>query len=161
MADLGLPGAPVPIGEDRAPIWPDGLVGGIAHDDSHCLAALARTQDAAALGIDLEPDLPLERALWESVLTPNEHSWLDSRPMETRGRLARLIFSAKECAYKGQYPLTRTLCAFTDMRVEIDAAGGAYAAVLLRDLDRIPGGTRLEGRFAVTEGVIVTALVLR
>ena len=34
---------------------------------------------------------------------PEERRWLDSLPEEVRGRSARLIFSAKECAYKLQY----------------------------------------------------------
>jgi 4'-phosphopantetheinyl transferase EntD len=74
--------------------------------------------------VDVEPDLPLEETLWDSVLTPDELAWLSARPAGERGRLARLIFSAKECAYKLQYPLTRTLYGFMDMRVEMDVPAG-------------------------------------
>ncbi len=159
MDALGLPKRPIPMGRDRAPVWPEGVVGSISHSDAFCLAAVARSDRVLALGVDVEPDLPLEETLWDSVLTPDELAWLSARPAGERGRLARLIFSAKECVYKARYPLTRTLHGFTDMRVDLDLPAGAYRAVLLRDIGS-SGRESWMGGFHSEGGVILTFLVL-
>src|ERR1700720_1454604 len=51
---LGAGSTHVAIAEDRAPIWPGGVVGSITHTGDFAAAAVAWAADVAALGIDSE-----------------------------------------------------------------------------------------------------------
>lgn len=161
---LGLPGAPVLRASDRAPVWPEGFVGSIAHTRSRergfCGAAVARASDARSLGLDVEFDTPLERALWARVLTEGERALIEQRPESLRGYLSKLVFSAKECAYKCQYPLSKQFLEFHDVEVTISEERHEVSAVLLRDAGPFEGGTVFAGRFARQGGVIATGMTL-
>ena len=103
LADMGQPPAPIPMGADRAPIWPDGIVGSIAHCHTACIAAVAPAGQRAGIGIDIEPAAPLPLEIWSTVLTPAERNWLAAQPVARRGLLAQRIFVAKEATYKARY----------------------------------------------------------
>ncbi|MCA0995295.1 4'-phosphopantetheinyl transferase family protein [Alloyangia pacifica] len=112
LRQLGLPDQAIPKAEDRAPVWPDGVVASITHAGGICLAMAARAQDWRALGIDLELDAPMEPRLIPAIGSVPELSRLSPLPFERAGVR---IFSAKEAAYKAQYPLTRSLFGFEAM----------------------------------------------
>ena len=160
MAALGLPPAPVLHGADRAPVWPEGLTGSIAHCATACLAAVARQHDIRALGLDLEENNPLPDDLIETVCTPVERSHLAALPRSERGALAKRIFCAKEASYKAQYPLSRTLFDFHTLQIGFDDAPGAFTARFLRAVPPFDAGTVLRGRLATGNGLIVAAVVL-
>lgn len=103
----------IPHGADRAPVWPAGVVGSISHSGSDCLAAVTRA--LRGLGLDIEPDLPLEEGLWPAILTGPEREFVMAQAEP--GRAAMAIFSAKEAAYKAQYPLSRQVFGFERMQV--------------------------------------------
>ena len=44
----------VGVAQDRSPIWPDGFVGSISHSDRWVWAAVAKSEDRPAIGIDTE-----------------------------------------------------------------------------------------------------------
>lgn len=161
MAALDLPPAPVLHGADRAPVWPGGLTGSIAHCATACLAAVARQGDIRALGLDLEEDTPLPDELIETVCTPAEREGLATLPRAARGALAKRIFCAKEAAYKAQYPLSRTLFDFQTLRIGFDGPPGHFSARVLCPVPPFATGTCLNGRLATGGGLIVAAVVLR
>src|SRR6202165_5059978 len=51
---LGAGSTHVAMAADRAPIWPDGVVGSITHTGNFAAAAVAWAADIAGLGIDSE-----------------------------------------------------------------------------------------------------------
>jgi len=159
LAALGRFGEPVASGRDRAPRWPSGLVGSIAHSRSHGIAAVAEEGRLAALGIDIEPDSPLPPDLAPLICDRAESAWLQAQPAEERGRWARLIFSAKEAAYKCQYPLSRTMLGFEAFRITF-LPGARFAAEFCRQARRFRPGDVLEGRFAFCQGQMITAVAL-
>lgn len=106
----------LPMGTDRAPVWPAGLAGTISHSDLLCLALVGPAL-AGTVGLDLEPDAPLDPALWDTILCPEELAALPEGS-ET-GRAVLAVFAAKEAAYKAQYPLTRRLFGFHDLEVRL------------------------------------------
>jgi 4'-phosphopantetheinyl transferase EntD len=161
MAALGEPPAPILQGEDRAPIWPPGLVGCITHTDSRCAVAVARVADGfRSLGLDIESATPIKPELLRIICLPEERAYLDSQPAGERGLLGKLIFSAKECAYKCQYPLSRTFLDFHAMRVYPDLAGGGFVAVFQRAAGPFAAGDELRGRLLVDQGYLMTAMAL-
>jgi 4'-phosphopantetheinyl transferase EntD len=115
MQRLGYSAAAIPRDASGMPLWPAGLVGSLGHDETVAVAALARAQDAAGIGIDVEPALPLPAEMRDLVLTPRERENLPD-PL-----VARIVFAAKEAVYKAAYPLDRAFLEFADIEVDLGA----------------------------------------
>lgn len=160
MAALGLPARPIPAGPDRAPQWPPGVAGAISHSADLCIAAIARMDDGiVALGLDIEPAEPLDPGLVAEICTPGEAAWLAVRPQP--GLLARAIFSAKECAYKAQYPLSGAVLGFHAMSVALDLSAGRFRARFEAAAGPFAAADEIEGRILIAGGHILTGLTLR
>lgn len=160
MEKLGLTPRPVLATRARAPSWPRGLTGSLSHNDTTCVAAVARASQVRSLGIDVEDDTPLARDLVATVCTLEERAWLATQPEETRGRLAKLIFSAKEAVYKCQYPVSHRVLDFDAVLVTPDVDTGQFEATFLEATGPFRLYDRLNGRFAVHAGLIHAAVVL-
>jgi 4'-phosphopantetheinyl transferase EntD len=164
LARLGLPDTPVLRASDRSPVWPDGFVGSIAHTRNRhrgfCGAVVARATHVRSLGLDVELDEPLEPKLWPRVLTAREHSWLNQKPDSERGFWGKLVFSAKECAYKCQYPLSHQFLEFADVDVTFSETGNELFAVLGRCAGPFPSGAVFAGRYARQDGIVATGVTV-
>lgn len=161
MRQLGEPARPVRSGDDRAPIWPDGLTGSISHCSTACIAAVARKDEVRSIGVDVEEDKPLWPEVIPTVCTITERAWLATLPEEDAGRMARLIFSAKECAYKCQYPLSHALFGFEMFEITLDLDTGQFEATFTADAPPFRRGEYLCGRFSIGHGLIVTAMTVQ
>ncbi len=150
MAALGLPPASIPMGLDREPVWPAGLEGSIAHAAG---VAVAAVRVGRPLGIDIEEDGLIEPDLWPVICHPDE---LVDLPHEDRGRLVRQIFSAKEAAYKAQFPLTRSLIGFDMLILRLE--GGGFTARFRHAVGGIAAGHELRGRRMLAEGLILSGV---
>ena len=156
LAQLGFAPQPLVTGPDRAPRWPDGAVGSIAHTDGLCLAVCARRADWRSLGVDIEPDRPLADELQSYVLRPEELERVGAESGADRAALA--TFCAKEAVYKCQYPLSNQMLEFHDVRVELDATGSFTAEILVA-----PTGAPwrlVHGKLALTSGHLFAAAAL-
>jgi len=160
MTSLGIAACAIPAGADRAPIWPTELVGSISHCATACLAVVGRRSDVASLGVDLEHETLLADNDLRIVCTETEIRWLKRQPNDLRVRLSTLIFSAKECVYKCQYPLTRHVLEFADLSIDLDLRTAAFNAEFNCQAGDFRKGHRLSGRFSVGNGLVVTALSL-
>ena len=120
----------------RAPQWPSGVVGSITHTGpvpgGYCGVAVAATQDLLTVGFDAEAGQSLSPDLWSQVLTPAESARLLTFPADRRPRLARLAFSAKECFYKAQFPVTHRFLGFEDVEVSIDESSSTFEVRVVR-----------------------------
>ncbi|KAA0970582.1 4'-phosphopantetheinyl transferase superfamily protein [Aureimonas fodinaquatilis] len=161
MAQLGLHPQAVAVAPDRSPVWPAGLVGCISHSASLCGAVVARQADGVrALGLDIEEAQPLEPDLWQEICFDSELDYLHGLPEHEAGLMAKVIFSAKECAYKAQYPLTNELFGFEAFRVLPDLQAGRFTAIWAMDVAGFTKGQTWKGRLLVTGGHILTGLTL-
>ena len=159
MGQLGLPALAIPMQPDRVPLWLEEVTGSITHSATACLAAVTRRGPLRGLGLDLEPDDPLAPDLWETICLPAERDWLESQAEAQRGRLALLIFSAKEAAYKAQYAVSRQLFGFDALHVRIAPETRGFTATFQRGIGPFQAGARLQGRYAVTQSHVLTAVV--
>lgn len=102
---LGHPAPDIPIALDRAPLWPQGSAGSIAHTREYC-ACFAIAHPGWQAGVDIE-GVASGDAL-ESILTvtanEGERSLIARQTTLPRDRLATLLFSAKETLFKALYP---------------------------------------------------------
>lgn len=160
MRALGHPANAILHGADRAPVWPEGLVGSISHTDDLCLSALASASRFSSLGLDLEEDADLPCEIWQDVCTITERAWLSVQPEAMRGRLARLIFCAKECAYKLQYPTSGQMLDFDAFEITLDLETCQFEATLTRPVPNFAERTRFSGRFATGMNMIMTGMAL-
>lgn len=161
MRALGVEPVAVPAAPDRAPLWPQGIVGSISHCRDLCAAALGRRADGfVSIGLDIEPAEALDPDLVSTICVDEERDWLAAMPEAERGILARTIFSAKECAYKCQYTLSRQLLDFHAMTIRIDAEGRRFVAEFNATAGPFATGDRLDGRFSIDAGHIVTGMAL-
>ena len=140
MAVLGEQGE-VGVGDDRAPIWPDGLSGSITHTRD---IALAVVQRGGAIGIDLEPECSVTPDLWPEILLPGEMA----KPAD-----ATAIFCAKEAVFKAQYPLTRQMFGFDRIAIALD--GQHFTARFVTETGAIAAGTQWPGHLIRLHGHIL------
>ncbi len=154
----------LPMGEDRAPIWPAGFTGSITHSNGLALAGVARlgTSQGAirGIGLDLELATPLAPDLWDEILMPPEHEWLQTQPENEQGILAKIVFSIKECAYKAQYPASKTLLDFNAFAISFSIKTGVFTATFQIDTAPFKQGDVIRGKLALIDGMILTAAAL-
>jgi len=162
LASLGLPGGALLRNEDRTPVWPAGVVGSISHCDGLCVVAVARASDVGGIGVDVEPDLPLGPDLWPRICTATELATLvGPAPQDERGRVARLVFSAKEAFYKSVFPSLREVLGFHQVELQVDWRASRFEGRMDAALtDRLPGGRAPAGRFARRGGFVLTGATL-
>lgn len=172
LLELGVRAAEILNGPDRAPIWPEGVRGSITHCDRCAVVAVTRAE-VGTVGVDVEHREELKRELWKTVFLPREIDALDAVfSSDERGRMALVLFSAKESLYKAQYPRTTKFMSFHELHVALvpDArvpgagsvictfqndvgaldAGGFARAEVARGryrLDALPGGEVVTGVF--------------
>lgn len=155
---LGLTDQPLPMRPDRAPLWPAGWVGSISHSQTACLAIAAPVPQFRGLGVDLEPATPLEPDLWETILTPGERQWISALPQGDHGFTAKLIFSAKEAAYKAQYPISEHLFGFENLQIIITAQ--MFTAHFIAPTPGIPAGSQFKGAWRLAGDQILTLVTI-
>ena len=112
LEQLGINNSIIPIGKDREPIWPEGIVGSISHCDSLTGAIVAKSLDHISLGLDIEEIGRVTPDLWDLVFTENEKNYLFRLSDEDILVQSTAIFSIKEAFYKFQHPLTKTFLDF-------------------------------------------------
>ncbi|MDQ2066224.1 4'-phosphopantetheinyl transferase superfamily protein [Xinfangfangia sp. CPCC 101601] len=153
LQHLGLPGRAIPAHADRSPLWPLGISGTITHSRSACLAAV---RHGAGIGLDLEEAEGLERDLWPSILSESEQLWAYDQP--DPGLAAKLIFCAKEAAYKAQYSHSGQLFGFESLKITV--TGEAFTASFNENIAPFRKGDAIKGRWGLASGHILTAAAL-
>lgn len=119
LTQFGVENGVIPADENRCPVWPEGIVGSIAHSKDYCLVAVAWEKELRGIGVDIEPAVDLESDLWPIVLTDRERDWLSSIEACSRGLFAKVLFSAKESFYKCWYPGHRRFLEFHDVAIDL------------------------------------------
>lgn len=150
LAALGLAPAPLPMGPDRAPVWPDGISGSIAHAAG---IAIAVARNGPPLGVDVEADAPLPPDLWPVITTQAER---DALPEGESGRLIARIFAAKEALFKAQHPERRAMFGFDAVTVTLANTG--FHARFVTSAGAFRPGDIIGGRLAVAEGLILAGV---
>ncbi len=151
LRDLGAPPYAIPADAHRAPVWPAGIVGSIAHCPGLCAAIVGQRPLRQAIGLDVETRGPLKDRLRAVVATQFEQADIARQ----RGRLAcdpyKLLFVAKEALFKFTFPVTRQFLEFHQARVRLGFDGGFEAEV--------GKSMRFAGRYGVTDRFILAGMV--
>jgi len=88
LSALGVFDVDLSIGRNRAPIWPNQIIGSITHvqrgSSGYCAAAVARRDEVSALGIDMEYDSGLTPPAWPRFLSEAELHEISALPAPDR-----------------------------------------------------------------------------
>ncbi|MCX4092214.1 4'-phosphopantetheinyl transferase superfamily protein [Nocardia sp. alder85J] len=160
MAGLGHGDVPVLRGDRNVPQWPAGVVGSITHKDGYYAAAVADAGQWRAVGIDAEDNAPLSAGGVTRMATPAEVAWLAEVGDRDGVHWDRMLFSAKEAVYKAWFPLTGREIGFKDVRVTFGPGAGEFHADIDGHPDIDPALRDLTGRYLVTGGRILTAILV-
>lgn len=181
LARIGADPMPLLAGADRAPRWPQGVVGSLTHCAGYRAVAVAPAGLIDSVGIDAEPNLAVPAEVGASIVTAREREMLRELAEVSSGAYAsagigsgavawdRLLFSAKESIFKAWFPLTGSWLDFTDCELSFDLASGSFHGKLsAAAAARLPEGCDgFEGRWLVRDsgtnpasgaGLILTAV---
>jgi 4'-phosphopantetheinyl transferase EntD len=161
---LGHDPCPVPVGPSREPRWPTGVVGSITHCAGYRAAAVADARRYRAVGIDAEPHEPLPAGVEATIARPEEIRMLRRISLDVPDICwDRLLFSAKESAFKAWFPLTRRWLSFEDASICISPEDGSFTTNLLSGPNVDTNGSPLgafAGRWRVARQMIATCIVV-
>lgn len=152
LQELGRPAVALPMGQDRAAIWPPGIAGSIAHAAGFAVAVAGQ---ATALGVDIEEDAEIPPDLWSIICNEDELHRLG--PSRT-GRRVRQVFCAKEAVFKAQPQGARLL--FGHETLSVTLAEGRFDAQFLRQVGAFRAGQIVQGRIAVANGLVLAGVVV-
>ena len=115
---LGAGSTHVAVADDRAPIWPDGVIGSITHTGDFAAAAVAWAADVAGLGIDSEQIIdPAAAGDIADICMVNEAMLFKVAQGRSFCEFCTFVFSAKEAVFKCLFPHTRKFLEFSDVRI--------------------------------------------
>lgn len=124
-----------------APVWPEGVAGSLAHDDTFALAAIASTRHFAAIGVDVEPAEALPDEVAEIVRMACDNT--GSIPPALADRL---LFAAKEAVYKAVFPRDHVILGYEDIVIDLASRHGV-----------VPSGHRMVLDFCLKPRIVVIA----
>lgn len=152
---------PLLPGPKREPCWPSGIVGTISHTDGWAAVAMAKADACGGLGADVERDTPLKPEIIMRICIEEERRWLArwDDPTE-RGHWGKVIFSAKETAYKAQYPRSNRFLGFEAMAVALDLDAQTFEARFCVEAPPFRVGDTFTGRFRCAQDLIATGICL-
>ena len=164
LARTGINKFPLTMSKDRSPIWPDNIVGSISHTKGYCGVAIALKKDAKSIGLDIECDNRLSKKCWYLTCTKEELRQIESLPDDMQNTLATLIFSAKECFYKCQYPISKSWSGFHDaiLRTDLALEDGKFEIELQNEISAngLKKGDLFDGRYIFKNGFVFSGITL-
>lgn len=135
LAGLAAPVQPILQGAHREPLWPDGIVGSIAHAADHAVAAVAFAEQCGGIGLDLEHRSRFFEDLGDEVAWGREREWIRRQRDADRPSRVLEIFSAKECIYKAFFPRVGRYFGFEAARLTPIEDPPGFEARLVEPLD--------------------------
>lgn len=145
---------------DGRPAWPAGLVGSITHCATLAAVALARTDDCAGIGIDVEHDQPLPPGVAPRLLNEPERRWIAGSDAPDAAQAMLRLFCAKEALYKAIQPLARRALSLQAFTIEASGDGDGFVARLGLDAPPFGRNTRLRGRWTAAGGYVAAAVII-
>ena len=150
----------IPVGAQRAPVWPRGIVGSISHTNEVCVAMVAPRDRYDGVGLDLEQISKSHEELWDYVTTELERDSPRSGVGVGRQVLTILFFSAKEAVFKAVHPIAGEFLEFQDVRICFDWSSGRFTAACCNHPISDRHVRRGMGRFSAPSDHICTAFVI-
>jgi len=96
---------------------------------------------------------------WKLICTGRELARIGSLPLDAAQKNADLVFSAKECLYKGQHSISKRWLDFQDVMITVNPDVGEFTATFLANVgDFFRRGTSVRGRYFFAHGYVFTGM---
>lgn len=138
----------------RVPLWPEGVVGSIAHSRHFALAIVGFSRCYRGVGADLVPERRVSTDVAARVLNESERSMASDETGYSR------LFSAKEAIYKATNPATGEYLGFRDVELSM-SAGDRFEAKATKLCQSAPLLAAGEGYVRGAYGHWLTFFVIR
>ncbi|UTM60135.1 4'-phosphopantetheinyl transferase superfamily protein [Photobacterium sp. CCB-ST2H9] len=151
----------IPIGEHRAPVWPEGVIGAISHTGKAAIALAKWQQKNVQVGLDMEVIIPEEQCeqLQSMLLNDAECTLLKQQELPW-STLFTLVFSAKESLFKAIYPEVRQYLEFLDSEiVAFNSETQTLSLRMIRRLNSVTFRPRYDVQFRILDNNVVTLLI--
>lgn len=160
LADFHLAHLPILRNENRAPIWPESIVGSISHTENWAVAAVGQRSHVKGIGIDIEN---LQRSvnlrIQRHICVPQEKEWLAQFPPDQLEVFLKIIFSAKESIFKCFHPLTGVYLDFRDAQVVLNDNSSDFEFTLLKTCGSdFPEGFQYKGTYQIVQNMVLTSI---
>ncbi|PKL35314.1 MAG: 4-phosphopantetheinyl transferase [Spirochaetae bacterium HGW-Spirochaetae-1] len=152
---------PVLRGAMGEPLWPEGYVGAISHTSVVAVSAVCPVILASGIGLDVE-DMgePVELPVFNLVCSDSELQWIHASRDECQLRF-RMIFSAKEAAYKAFFPLVGAYIDFKDAELRRDDDTGIFHGTILKNISsRVHKGQTFTAESRLSGNVVLSHVLL-
>lgn len=161
---IGIRNFPVLRGRLGEPIWPEEVAGSISHCDDKCFVAISRKKYFTSIGVDIDSveDLPIH--LIDSVCTASEKQWI--RSMQCQGTICpytKMIFSAKESAYKCIFPFVQNYIDFIEVEITFGIPDYSFRVKLVPSMRKhlsLPMLSNIQGYVFLDKKHILTLAAL-
>ena len=162
LNDLGVEEDEVPIGNGRAPIWPDGIVASLTHTDTVAMCIAAPKHNLEFIGVDIENNFSSDsvREIKANIICAGEERLLQSVKRITMAQLLTIVFSAKESLFKALYYSVGSYFDFHSARVSSFCFESCMITMrLTEDLsERYLKGHEVSGCFSMDESRVLTCV---
>lgn len=132
LTALGCNETHVGISQQRAPLWPKGMMGSISHTNNRAICIVQSCEVAdQGIGIDIEQCLTDSTAtsIKSTIINDAEYTLIMNHYVDFAQGLA-VVFSAKESLFKALYPQVKAYFDFLD--AEVVAMGRENLTLVLR-----------------------------
>jgi 4'-phosphopantetheinyl transferase EntD len=120
---------------------------------------VATRDSIRSIGVDAEPHDHLPAGVLARIASPSESDAVAALAADgVSGHLDRVVFCAKEAAYKAWFPLSQQWLGFLDVHVDLDPESGSFAARVLHPAHA--GHIPLSGRWLIDRGLILAGVAV-
>ena len=138
----------IKVGNNREPIWPEGIIGSISHTNSRAICVVGKSDNIEGLGIDIEYILNKSSIsdIQQFIHNQEELNLITEQGLsESLG--TTIIFSAKESFFKGVFPQVGEIFGFECARVmKVDLSENK---LILRISDTLVKKNNLKNKYIV------------
>jgi 4'-phosphopantetheinyl transferase EntD len=163
LALIGHEGFTVAIGDDRTPIWPNGIIGSISHSNQIALCITANQHEFSYIGCDVEPFITIQtqKEICDTIINHAEKRLIQNSPLGQKIAFT-LAFSAKESLFKALYTTVKRYFDFSAAHIyDINPGNQTFKLKLVESLtDTLVKDTIFDGTYILNQTYITTFIIL-
>lgn len=164
LESMGKAHCNIPIGENRSPLWPAGVIGSISHSRNIAQCILSNDQYYQYLGLDIEHWIIETDAndISDSIVT-NASEYLLIIPALPFNKAITLIFSAKESLFKAIYKEVGRYFEFSAAKISaFDLTKNSLTLTLTENLSlTMHSGKQFQCTYEITENTVTTLVAAK
>ncbi|KAA1184947.1 4'-phosphopantetheinyl transferase family protein [Photorhabdus heterorhabditis] len=162
LAQLGQPEFNLISGNDRAPIWPQGICGSVSHSAQHAIVLAAPQTNNRLIGVDIETIVNHQNMdeMIKMVLNDRETPFLNHCHLSPE-QMFTLAFSVKESLFKALYPHVKRFFGFEAAEIITLSLENNEIILQLQETltNNYPAGTIFRGQFIIYPQEILTLII--